>query len=216
MKNKKLKLLVLTSLCVVIWLLVFMYTSETSNRKTSNQNQVFLSTSFGMSFKEVSDCLAIHQAKLLDAEHYLATSDVKHFELETSFIPLNYSWEKWEAFYMPSIILFESFAETSFSFEQGKLVDLSVQFSPISASKSQFLVEILDSEFKNKYVFENREESTNLPGAYTLIYRKNGVVVRLWVNLTNSKNPVIIAYIIDDLARIAREEKIKDIDSQVF
>lgn len=187
-----------------------------STSEVSLNNHIFLGTRFGIGVKETSEALALMNARLLSADEYLAASDIKLLELNTKFISIHPSWEKWEEYYMPAIILFDSFVEADFNFIDDALVSMGVHFSPFAKSKSQTLVDVLDKEFKTKYIFEEREESDTIAGAYTLKYRKNEAIIQLWINLTDSQNPIIIAYIRDDFAKENRDQKRKEVDSRVF
>jgi hypothetical protein len=223
MITKKSAFKVLVLLLITIALSIGLYSAyfvigsgKESTFGIPQQNKIFLGTKFGFGVKETAEALALLNAQLLNADQYLAVSDIKLLELNTRCIPIHPSWEKWEEYYMPAIILFESFVEADFNFVDDKLVSLGVQFSPFAKSKSQLLVDTLDQEFKTKYVFEKREESATVAGAYTLVYHKNKVILHLWINLTDAQSPIIIAYICDDFSKANRDEKRKQIDSLAF
>jgi hypothetical protein len=217
-KKAKIKSLIYFALCALL-LFSFYYAFRIDQEAThdvSQNNHIFLGTRFGTSVKETSKALALANAQLLDSSAYLATSDIKLFELDIKCIPINPSWEKWEAYYMPSMFLFDSFVEASFDFVDDQLVSVDVHFSPFAKSKSQQLVDILDKEFKAKYIFEQREESDTIVGAYRLKYRNKEVRISMWVNLTDTENPIIIACIYDDTAKKHRDDKRKQINASVF
>lgn len=183
---------------------------------TNSENQIFLGVGFGMGVKEVTACLELHETKLLKVDQYLEMSDIKLLESETTFIPVHPSTEKWETYYMPSIFLFESFVEASFDFMNDRLVSVGVHFSRFAKRESQQLVDTLDRQFQSKYVFINKEESHEMPGAYRLIYHKNEINLHLWVNLTNAKDPIVCVYIYDELAKKSKEGNRTKVDSNVF
>lgn len=193
-------------------------TGQRSTIEVIRNDHIFLGAKFGMSVKETSDALALMNARLLNPDEYLETSNTKLLEYCTTFIPFHPDWEKWECYYMPEIILFDSFAEASFEFVNDELLCIDVYFSPFLKTESQLLVDTLDEIFKTKYTFERRKESTTttILGAYTLVYRKNEAIVHLWVNLTDMKNPSINVNISDNFAKAKWEKKRKEIEAHVF
>lgn len=190
--------------------------SEEITPDDTQKNSVFLGVSFGYDVKETYEALSLYNCKFVNADEYLKTSNVKLLLINTYRRFIHPPWEKWERFYMPSIILFESYVEAEFEFLDGKLYEIEVHFSPLFTSKTASLIDKIDKKLIEKYFFEKREESISIPGAYTLIYEKNNVTVHLWINLRNINEPVVIASFQDEIQKAIRDQNNNKIEFEIF
>ncbi len=183
---------------------------------TGTRDEAFLGTTFGMSQQEVRRALAHQGAQLLSYEDY------RKIEPEPSidtfgFIPM-FSDDRREdaSFYMSSIEMFDSKVEAEFSFRRGRLASVGVHIDPIAQSKADSVVVAVESKLRSTYQFSRREESHDVPGAYTLHFTSAGATPSLWVNLTERKWPIIILTVVHPTTQLARKREIEDREHTVF
>jgi len=177
----------------------------------------FLGTSFGMSVPEAKRALRKRGAILTNFQ------TLKDMEAEvlifspSSFIPL-YSEDRPSntnfTLYMPSIKMFNAVTQAEFGFQNNRLSCVGIYFQSEALSQTMLLVDNLKKDLQKRYKYIGREDSNEVPGAYTLIYGNSKVNAKLWINLTDVKNPIISIWLIhlptqtQDILRIkSREEE---------
>ena len=169
----------------------------------------FLATTFGMSPQEVRRSLAKDKAQLLTYEQYRTR------ELEPSIdvfgTPLlSEDRQRDESLYMPSIEMFDSKVEAEFGFRDDRLAWVGVHFDPIARSKPEAAVSVVESKLRSTYEFSRREDSQEVPGAYTLHFAAANAGPSLWVNLTDRDRPIIILTIVHPTAQADRQREIEN------
>ncbi|MFA5829458.1 MAG: hypothetical protein WC843_03110 [Candidatus Gracilibacteria bacterium] len=154
----------------------------------SKQPEAFLGTKFGMSSAEVENVVG---KKLLTGDEYLAdASNPKFFDwlakkygaIAINNVPLDKEYaDRSKDFFMSRIMLYDFPAGTDFNFLDDKLNNVSVNFDVMFGNADDLLGKIKESLEKN-YKFIVKEDSKDVPGAYTLKYQKDDVNVDLWIN----------------------------------
>jgi hypothetical protein len=132
-----------------------------------------------------------------------------------SFTPLFYDDRDDGTLYMPGIEMFESRVTADFTFRQDRLWSISVHFDPITAGKVDAVISAINSSLQPKFQAPTREESKDLPGAYTLRYSQAGWP-SLWVNLTDREKPVVMLTAVDPTAQAARQTAIRARQKNAF
>jgi hypothetical protein len=132
-----------------------------------------------------------------------------------SFTPLFYDDRDDVTLYMPGIEMFESKVTADFTFQQDRLRSISAQFDPVAAGKVDAVVSAIDSSLQPKFQAPRREESKDLPGAYTLHYSEAGWP-SLWVNLTDREKPIVMLTVVDQSAQAARQAAIRTRQQNAF
>lgn len=176
-------------------------------RSSPQGPQAFLGTRFGMSVSEVEEVV---DKKLLTADEY--SLDPGNPETVAAIlsrgVPLDKEYsDRSTVFFMSRIILYDFPAGTVFSFFDNKLDNVSIHFDA-SFGNTDFLLEHLKENLEKSYKFVEREESKDVPGAYSLQYKKDDVDADLWVNMTG-QNKIVILYINYLSLRRDYEEELK-------
>jgi hypothetical protein len=176
----------------------------------------FLGTSFGMSVPEVKRSLQKHSAILTDFETFKATEPEILFVFFSSAIPI-YSEDRTSnanfILYMPSIKMFNAITQAEYGFRNKRLNYVGLHFQSEVLSESQLLVENLQQHLQKRYKYIAREESAEIPRAYTLIYGNAKVNAKMWVNLTDMKKPVIsiwLSHLPDEVRDISQIKSRED------
>ena len=118
--------------------------------------------------------------------------------------------------YMPSIEMFESRVAAEFGFRDDRLSWVAVHFDPIAHSKSEAVVSTIESVLRSTYRFSSREESQEVPGAYTLHFASASASPSLWVNLTELKKPIIILTVVHPTTQADRKREIENRQRNAF
>jgi hypothetical protein len=117
---------------------------------------------------------------------------------------------------MPSIQMNDSKVEAEFHFRDARLVWVSVHFGPVSTSHSQAVAKSLEERLRGTYQYSRREESPEIPGAYTLHFTSLSAAPLLWVNLTVPKHPIIILTMLSPKLQSAEAERIRQREQTAF
>jgi len=183
---------------------------------TGTPHKAFLGTTFGMSPQEVRRSFAIHGAQLLSYEDYRKTESSPSIDT-FGVIPLFSDDRRADtAFYMSSIEMFDSKVEAEFSFRQGRLGSVGVHIDPIAKTKAESVVTAVESKLRGAYQFLHREESREVPGAYTLNFKSPSANASLWVNLTEPERPIIILTVAVPTTRTDRKREIQNRENAAF
>lgn len=192
---------------------------------TGTNDPAFLSTTFGMSPPEARRALARVGARLLteaefrDAERGLRANDFDSLTifLPSSFVPLFPEDEQRSlALYMPAVELFGAAARARFEFWDNRLSYVETEIDPISAAGAQETANTIDRELRKTSTFDRREDSQEVPGAYTLFYVTPRVQPQLWVNLVDPKKPIVILRILHPPTQDARRREVEDRERTAF
>jgi len=183
---------------------------------TGTGDEAFLGTTFGMSQQEVRRSLAHHGAQLLSYEDYRKTEPEPSIET-FGFIPM-FSDDRREdaSFYMSSVEMFDSKVEAEFSFRRGHLASVGVHIDPIAHSKAESVLAAVESKLRSAYRFSGREDSHDVPGAYTLHFTSASASPSLWVNLTKREHPIIILTVVHPTTQLTRKREIQNRESTAF
>lgn len=186
---------------------------------TGTTNVAFLGTTFGMSPQEASRALAGFGAQLLTLEEYRGIEQTPHpaLGLPASFVPL-FSDDRIDnlVLIMPGIEMFQSKVEAEFHFRHERLQSVSVYFDPVSPSAAETVVSSVDSRLRAGLQLARREESKEIPGAYTLHYVSPSGPPSLWVNLTDREQPIIILTVVDPTRETERRDRIQSRQQSAF
>lgn len=71
------------------------------------------------------------------------------------------------------------------------------QFASIARSKSEAVLASLGGTLRSTYQFSGREESQEVPGAYTLRFASVSAIPSLWVNLAARDKPILILTVLN-------------------
>jgi hypothetical protein len=181
---------------------------------TGTTDEAFLGTTFGMSHQEVRRALAHYGAQLLNYEDFRKARPESSMtllgHLPNPFIPLFVDDERdYTSFFMPSIEMFDSIVEAEFQFQREGLASVEVYFDPISHNKADSVVAAIESKLRSTYQFSRREESHDVPGAYTLQFTSASANPSLWVNLTDREHPIISLSVVHPRTLLARKREIQ-------
>ena len=132
-----------------------------------------------------------------------------------SFEPLFYDDRDDVTLYMPGIEMFDSKVNADFAFRQDRLWSISAYFDPVSASKVDAVMSAIDSSLQATFQAPSREDSKEIPGAYTLHYSQAGWP-SLWVNLTDREKPIVMLTAVDPIAQGARQAAIRTRQQNAF
>lgn len=179
----------------------------------------FLGTSFGMSVPEARRSLRKHGAILTEFKTFETTEPEVLFLSPSSFRPL-YSEDRTSKadfrLYMPSIKMFNAITQAELDFRNKRLMNVGLHFQSEVLSESQLLVENLQEHLQKRYEYITREESAEVPGAYTLIYGKANVIAKMWVNLTDMKKPIISIWLLHLPSKVQDISGIKLREDEAF
>ena len=117
---------------------------------------------------------------------------------------------------MTSIEMFDSKVEAEFSFRRWRLASVGVHIDPIARSKADSVVAAVESKLRSTYQFSRREESRDVPGAYTLNFTSSSATPSLWVNLTDRARPIIILTVVHPTTQLARKREIENRENTAF
>ncbi len=205
------------ALVVVSSIFVFLYFNRYFPFSCATGDYAFLDTSFGMSVPETKRALRKHGAILIDFQTFKTMEAELLVFHPYSAIPL-YSEDRPSkenfTLYMPSIKMFDAVTQAEFHFRNRRLNIVGIHFQGEALSKTPLLVDNLEQHLQKHYKYIGREDSNEVSGAYALIYGDSKVNAKLWVNLTNVKEPIISIWLshlptqAQDALRIkSREEK---------
>jgi hypothetical protein len=218
MKWKKLILISVAALLVVFasGSLYLLWDARLWPFCTGTRDEAFLGTTFGMSPQEVRRTVARHGAQLLTYEDYRRSEPSPSID-NFGFIPV-FSDDRREdsAFYMSSVEMFDSKVEAEFSFRHARLVSVGVHIDPIASTKAESVVFTVESKLRRIYQFSRREESRDVPGAYTLDFTSPTAIPSLWVNLTDRGRPIIILTVVHPATQMTRTREIEDREHTAF
>jgi hypothetical protein len=144
-----------------------------------------------MSPQEVRRSLAKDGAQLLSYQEYRRTEPSPNIDIFGTPV-FSEDRTRNASLYMPSIQMFDSKAEAEFGFRDDRLAWVTVYFDPIAQSKSEAVVSTIESRLRSMFHFSGREESQEVPGAYSLHFAAPSASASLWVNLTERDKPIII------------------------
>lgn len=175
-----------------------------------------------MSPQEVRRALAKSDARLLTRAAFRRETPkgdrtLERLLLEDSFtpaIPEDHTRET--SLYMPSIRMWESSVGATFSFRDSRLVFVEVDANPLDANQASAVVSAISDRLGIDHHLRRREESTDVPGAYTLHYDSDSATPSLWVNLTDHDHPVISLRISHPATLAATERKMNDRQQDAF
>jgi len=183
---------------------------------TGTRNELFLNTTVGMSPAEVHRSLAKHGAQLLPYEDYRRNEPFPIIK-KLALIPVfPFDRRQDPSLYMPSIEMYESGVAAEFGFTEGRLDSVRVHFDPISYSKAESVVTLIAESLRGVYQFSNREDSKQVPGAYSLEFTSATTTCSLWVNLTEPKEPIIILDLWDPKTQANRKQQIQEREHSAF
>ncbi len=178
--------------------------------------EAFLGTTFGMSPQEVRTAIAKHWAQLLTYEDYRRREPSPSIETD-GFIPtFSDDCRGDTSFYMSSIEMFDSKVEAEFRFRHEHLASVEIHFDPVAHSKAGSLAAAVESKLRSTYQFSRRDESQEVPGAYTLCFTSTSATPSLWVNLTERERPIIILTIVHPTTQADRKRKIENRERTAF
>jgi hypothetical protein len=183
---------------------------------TGTRDTAFLKTTFGMSATEVRRALKNDGAELISYEAYRRTEASPLID-DLGFVPLfSEDRRRGSSLYMPSIQMNDSKVEAEFNFRDDRLVSVSVHFDPVSPSQSQAVAKSLEERFRGSYQYSRREDSAEVPGAYTLHFTSPSAAPLLWVNLTDPKHPIIILTMLSPKLQSAEAQRIRQREQTTF
>ena len=93
---------------------------------------------------------------------------------------------------------------------------MEVDIDPISAAGASDTANTIDRELRKTFTFDRREDSKEVPGAYTLFYVTPRVQPQLWVNLVDPKTPIVILRVLHPPTQDARRREIEDREKTAF
>ena len=218
MKGKKLILVSVAVLTVASasWGVYFLWDARLWPFSTGTRDEAFLGTTFGMSPQEVRRAVAKHGAQLLTYEDYRRSEPSPSIDTFGAIPVFSDDRREDSAFYMSSIEMFDSKVEAEFSFRQARLVSVGVHIDPIAHTKPESVVSTVESKLRSTYQFSRREESQEVPGAYTLHFTSPTATRSLWVNLTERQRPIIILTVVHPTTQMNRKREIEDREHRPF
>ncbi len=171
-------------------------------------DEAFLGATFGMSPQEVQRVLKKQSALLLTYGEYQKTETLPLIEHNIFFEPLFSEDKIKESYlYMPSIQMYESVVEAEFTFREDRLSYVAVYFDPVNPAKSQAVIESVENNLKSFCQLSSREDSKDVPGAYTVHFTSPSSKPSLWVNLTD-KRPIIILNLLNPKTESDKQQQI--------
>ena len=218
MKGKKLILVSVAVLTVASasWGVYFLWDARLWPFSTGTRDEAFLGTTFGMSPQEVRRAVAKHGAQLLTYEEYRRSEPSPSIDTFGAIPVFSDDRREDSAFYMSSIEMFDSKVEAEFSFRQARLVSVGVHIDPFAHTKPESVVSNVESKLRSTYQFSRREESQEVPGAYTLHFTSPTATPSLWVNLTERERPIIILTVVRPTTQMNRKREIEDREHRAF
>lgn len=217
----KRRTLILTSLLVLVlvsagWGVHHLWEARLWLFATGTRDSAFLATTFGMSPQEVRRSLATYSAQLLSYQEYRRSEPSPNIDT-FGFTPLFSDDARRDAsLYMPSVEMFESKVEAEFGFRDERLSWVEVYFDPIAHRKSEAVVSTIESGLRSTHRFSGREESQEVPGAYTLHFASASASPSLWVNLTKPDKPIIILTVVHPTTQADRKREIENRQRKAF
>lgn len=161
---------------------------------TGGENRAMLGATFEMSIPEVQRAT---KQRLLTCGEALGRLRSKHGDVPFE-VTLNCDgeWspreqaERTEARFIETIEVFETPAWFELMFFDGRLESMSAHFEPYTDASTKAAQ--ISKELESRgYTFAKREDSKEVPGAYSVSYRRGRVTANLWVNLTEPKEPIL-------------------------
>jgi len=207
------------ALVVISVMFVFLYIYRYFPFSCATGDYAFLNTSFEMSVPEAKRALRKHGAILTDFQTF------KNMEAEvlifspSLLIPV-YSEDRPSSvnftLYMPSIEIFNAVTQGEFDFRNKRLNSVGIHFQSVALSKTSLLVDNLKQHLQKRYKYIGREDSNEVPGAYTLIYGNGKVNAKLWVNLTDVKKPIVSIWLLHLPTQAQDASRIKSREEDAF
>ena len=111
-----------------------------------------------------------------------------------------------EARFMERIEVFGAPAWFELMFFDGRLESMDAHFEP-NIDASTKAAEISKELETRGYTLQKREESNDVPGAYSVNYRRPPVTASLWVNLADPKDPIITLFLWDEGFKAQRDSE---------
>ncbi len=183
---------------------------------TGTSDEAFLGTTFGMSQQEVRRSLARHGAQLLSYDDYRKTEPEPSIDTFGAIPVFSDDRREDASLYMSSIEMFDSKVEAEFSFRRGRLASVGAHIDPIAHSKAESVLAAVESKLRSTCQFSRREDSHDVPGAYTLHFTSASATPSLWVNLTERERPIIILTVVHPTTQLARKREIESRESTAF
>jgi hypothetical protein len=181
---------------------------------TGTEEPAFLSTTFGMSPPEVRRSLAAHHATVLSYEDYKRESNSPL--IEVFGVPaVTEDAERQKTLYMPGIQMFDANVEAEFEFRDDRLRYVGVHFDPLSAANTTTLIGRLDALLRETSKFMGREESKEIPGAYTLRFAGTSKS-SLWINPTDPDKRYILLGILSPTLQSREQREIEKREQAAF
>jgi hypothetical protein len=171
---------------------------------TGGSERAFLGATFGMSPQEVRRAIALDGARLLPYDEYRRTEPLASIEVYGPPV-LSETAVRETALYMPSIEMFDARVEGEFTFSDDKLRWVAVYFQSLKSSPAS-LVSALEKRLRSDYRYVGREDSSQVPGAYTLNFDSPATSCSLWVNLAGNRPLIILNLGSEQIAAMRRRE----------
>lgn len=217
-KSKKVVLIsvALSASAFAGWGIFYVWDARLGPFSTGTPDEAFLGTTFGMSPQEVRRAVSRHGAQLLTYEDDRKSEPSPSIDA-LGAIPL-FSDDRREdvSYYTSSIEMFDSKVEAEFRFWQQRLASVSVHFDPIAPRKADSVVSEIESRLRSIYEFSQREESQQVPGAYTLRFASRSATPSLWVNLAEHQRAIIVLTIVHPTTQLERKRQVKNRERTAF
>jgi hypothetical protein len=222
------KIFIYSSLTLVfLGVFYFLFSYRFWPFSTGTNMPVFLGLTFEMSVPEVRRVLKKRGIQLLDAESFkqahpdISKDSIYFLNFEPVLVEDSPRIEYW---YMPPLEMFHSYVFAQFSFENDKLFDVDLEIHPFrdllsnegTVRDAEKVVEKITSKLKTRYTFSKKKSSTEIPGAYTLLFEGKNSHVNFWVNLSEQSNPIISLSICYIPQKEKREVEIKKRETVAF
>lgn len=183
---------------------------------TGTNDEAFLGTTFGMSQQEVRRALASHGAQLLTYEDYRMNELEPSIDTFGATPIFSDDRREYTSLYMSSIEMFDSKVEAEFNFRRGRLASVGVHINPIAHSMAESVLAAVESKLRSTYQFSHREDSRDIPGAYTVHFTSPSVTPSLWVNLTDRERPILVLTVVHPTTQLARKREIESRENTAF
>jgi hypothetical protein len=201
-------------LAVITWGVYGLWNDRRWPFATGTNDAAFLSTTFGMSAQEVRRSLVGHHATLLKYDEYRRSGASPMIEVFGTPV-LSEDSAREMTLYMPGIAMVDSKVEAEFEFRDDRLRYVGAYFDPLS-TKAEALVTRLDGVLRETYQFSGREQSQEVPGAYSLHFASASAKPTLWVNLTDLKKPIILLSILNPRMQADQQQEIEARERAAF
>ncbi len=211
-------------IAIITWLIINLL-------NYTNSPNVFLGTTFSMTIPQVQRALKHHDIQLFDRITFeQLKSTPKSLFWSKHAIPFFYDTEiKTVHKYMPAIEMFNSQVIAEFEFYNNHLGHIELHVFPLEKQNAMHVIESITSQLQSRFqpaikntypvsgnkladnTLQKTQQSTqSIPDAYSLSYQKHNILLSLWVNLTDTANPIIHIYITPSLNQYATHRKYND------